>query len=252
VFDHHVHTTYSDGFLPEAMVEAAVEAGLDGVGLADHCTVSERASARRYRRRLGFNLDVTHERRRATIADLREEFEIEIADAVEMDYHPDDEAAIREFLDATAFDYALGSVHEVDGTNVHRDHFAGLSAPDRRAAVETYFDRLVALVDSGLFDVVAHVDVFERNPALRGLATTADYERVADALAGREVVVEVNAGRVDQEYGRLHPAPAFRAVLADAGVTFVPSTDAHGPAELTARVPELRAAVDGDADRRTA
>jgi histidinol-phosphatase (PHP family) len=246
VHDHHVHTTYSDGHLPAAMVEAAVAAGLDGVGLADHCTVSDRQSRRRYRRRMGFNLDATRERRRAAIEALRVDYgdEIEIHDAVEVDYHPADEAAIRAFLDDAEFDYALGSVHEIDGVNVHRDHFGTLDRAERRAAVETYVDGLVALVESDLFDVVAHADVFERNPALRGHATTADYERVADAVAGRDVAVELNAGRVDREYGDLHPAPAFRAVLADAGATFVPGTDAHDPAELRARVPVLRDALD--------
>jgi histidinol-phosphatase (PHP family) len=244
VYDWHVHTSYSDGARLPSMVAAAAEAGLDGVGLTDHCTVTDRASRRADRDRRGFNLDATHERRRAAIERRRETASIAVFDGVEMDYHPADEAAIREFLDGADFDYAIGSVHEVDGHNVHGEAFADRSERERRAAVETYVDHLVALVESELFDVVGHADVFERNPALRGHAEPADYERIADAVAEHRPLVELNAGRIDREYGRFHPAEPLRAVLAREGVGFVPSTDAHSPADLRARVPALREAFE--------
>jgi len=60
MYDYHVHTTYSDGSFLEEMVDAAAAAGLDGVGIADHCNVSGDERARRYKRALGFNLDVTY------------------------------------------------------------------------------------------------------------------------------------------------------------------------------------------------
>jgi len=46
VRDYHVHSNYSDGRFLFQMVRAADEAGLDGVGFADHCTVTEREDRR--------------------------------------------------------------------------------------------------------------------------------------------------------------------------------------------------------------
>lgn len=240
MYDYHVHSNYSDGAFLAGMVGAAADAGLDGVGVTDHCNVSERPHCRRYRRRFGFNLDLTCERRRAAIADLADEHGLAVFDAVEMDYHPADEAAIREFLAEVGFDYAVGSVHELRETNVHGEYFAGLSERAQRSAVDEYFERVVALVESGLFDVLAHADIVERNPALRGYATEDHYHAVAAALADADVVPEVNAGRVDREYGQFHPGDSFLSVLADYGVGVTAGSDAHDPDELRERVPKLR------------
>lgn len=244
VYDYHVHSTYSDGEFLEGMVRAAADAGLDGVGFADHCNVSERPRLRRYKRRFGFNLDLTHERRREAIAELRGEYDLRIFDAVEVDYHPDDEDAIRTFLDATDFDYAVGSVHEVRERNVHDPALAERSADERAAAVDEYFDRLVALIESELFDVAAHVDVVERNDGLRGLATRDHYERVAAALADAETLPELNAGRIDRAYGEFHPNPEFLSVLAERDVAVTVGSDAHAPEELRERIPLLSDRLD--------
>ena len=237
--DYHVHSNYSDGVFMGRMVRAAADAGLDGVGFADHCNVSEREHLRRYKRRFGFNLDVTYERRRAAIEEYAAEHELRVFDAVEVDYHPADEERIRSFLAEADFEYAVGSVHEIDEANVHWDYFADLSEDEQRGAVDEYFDHLVALVESELFDIVAHPDIIERNPALRGYATEDHYRAVAAALADASAVPEINAGRIDREYGQFHPKPTFLSVLAEYDVPVTLGTDAHSPAELHERVPRL-------------
>ena len=243
MYDYHVHSNYSDGEFMGRMVRAAVDAGLDGVGFADHCNVSERDHPQRYRRRFGFNLDVTYERRHDAIREYAAEHDLRVFDAVEMDYHPDDESEIRSFLDEAGFEYAVGSVHEVQGANVHWDYFADLEESGQRAAVEEYFQHLVALVESDLFDIVAHPDIVERNPALRGYATEAHYRAVAEALADSGTVPEINAGRIDREYGEFHPNPEFLDVLGEYDVPVTLGSDAHSPEALRGRVPLLRERV---------
>ncbi|MEF8850799.1 MAG: PHP domain-containing protein [Haloarculaceae archaeon] len=240
MYDYHVHSNYSDGEFMGRMVRAAADAGLDGVGFADHCNVSEREHPRRYRNRFGFNLDVTYERRRAGIREYAADHDLRVFDAVEMDYHPADEDEISAFLAEADFEYAVGSVHEIREANVHWDYFADLDERERRGAVEEYFEHLVALVESGLFDIVAHPDIVERNPALRGYATEDHYRAVAEALADSATVPEINAGRVDREYGEFHPNPAFLAVLAEYDVRVTLGSDAHSPGALHERVPRLR------------
>ncbi|PSQ30750.1 histidinol-phosphatase [Halobacteriales archaeon SW_6_65_46] len=238
--DYHTHTTYSDGSFLSWMVSAAERAGLDAIGITDHCTISAREGPRRQRANMGFNLDVTYERRRSAIEAMRERRDIEIHDGVEMDFHPDDSGEIVAFLDEVGFDYAIGSVHELDGTNVHsEDHFAEQSAAARRSHVATYFDRLVTLVESELFDVAAHIDLVERNSALRGLATDEQYRQVAEAFADSRTVPELNAGRVRSEYGEVHPTPQFMERLLEEGVEFVCGTDSHEPKEIEPRKAEL-------------
>lgn len=242
--DYHAHSTYSDGEFLLSMADAAADAGLEGVGYADHCNVAEREGAQRAKKAMGFNLDITYERRREAIEWLRDRGDVRIFDAVEMDYDTRDEAAIERFLAEADFDYVVGSVHVLDGTNVHAvSHFEDKAESERRDLIESYYDDVVALVESGLFDVVAHVDLVERNVALRGLADEADYDRVARALAGADTVPEVNAGRALDEYGEFHPSPEFLTALEEYDVGVTLGTDAHTPDELRARVPELEAFV---------
>lgn len=244
--DHHVHSTYSDGDLLRRMLDAAEAVGLDGVGIADHCNVSTRPEMVETRNRLGFNLDQTHERRRAAIEAFRAERDVAVYDAVEVDYHPADEAEIGAFLDDAGFDYALGSVHHLEGVNIHvTEHFADRPHAERMALVDEYFDRLVALADSELFDVAAHPDLVERCPPLRGLATREHYERAAAAFAGSRTAPELNAGRALRSYGTVHPASAFREALVERDVPVVVGTDAHRPREVRRRTRYLRGFLEG-------
>jgi histidinol-phosphatase (PHP family) len=179
------------------------------------------------------------------MARLRDGFDGRIFDAVELDYHPDDEDRIETFLAEAGFDYTIGSVHfagEYDYTSASQ--YADASDAERRAAVERYYDALVAAVESALFDVLGHLDVPERVPELRGLSTRADYERVAAALADSPTVPEINAGRVHRSLGRVHPNPEMLDCFRERGVGFVPGTDSHAPAELDERVPALRALLE--------
>ena len=245
--DYHVHSNYSDGAFLQWMVDAAAEAGLDGVGIADHCNVAPDPDARRHRLAFGFNLDLTYERRREAIEAVRADpaLEIDVYDAVEMDYNPDHEGPIAEFLAEAEFDYAIGSVHELDSANVHtRPHFADKPADERRALVDRYFEKLVALIDSELFAIAAHPDLIERNPHLRGFATADHYAAVVEAFRSSRTLPEINAGRLLDDYGEFHPAPAFLDRLVDVGLRVSVGTDSHDPAVIAPRIDEIEAELD--------
>jgi histidinol-phosphatase (PHP family) len=235
--DYHTHTTYSDGSFLWSMVGAAADADLEGIGITDHCNVSGDDDHRRRKKVMGFNLDSTYERRREGIDAVRDRFDIDIYDAVEMDYEPEDEAAIRDFLDAADFDYAIGSVHYLDGVNVHfGSHYADMPRAERRELVDRYFEKLVALVDSELFEVAAHPDLFERTAEFRGLASDDHYHEVAEAFRSSRTVPELNAGRALDDYGEFHPAPRFVEVLLEHDVAFTVGTDSHEPQAIGPRV----------------
>jgi len=242
--DYHTHSTYSDGRFLWAMCEAAEAAGLDAIGFADHCNVSSREAQMRAKKALGFNLDVTYERRRDAIQAMRDRFGVAVYDAVEMDFDSRDVGAIRSFLETAEFDYAVGSVHHLEGVNVHiRPYFAQQSEEKRRALVDRFYEKVVALVESELFEVAAHLDLVERNPALRGFSTEDHYRAVAEALEASRTVPEVNAGRVHDDYGEFHPAPEFLSVLRAHDVPFVLGSDGHSPEEVRERVPALETFV---------
>ncbi|WP_435345167.1 PHP domain-containing protein [Haloarchaeobius sp. HRN-SO-5] len=242
--DFHVHSNYSDGGFLSRMVRAAADAGLDAVGFADHCNVSSRDPMQDVRAVFGFNLDRTYERRRHGIERLRERADVTVYDAVEMDYDPRDEADIRSFLGDVDFDYAIGSVHGVGEYNVQSPRqFEGLSDAELDAFVDRYFDNLVALAESELFDVAAHPDLFERTPQLRGRATVDHYRRAAEAFADSRTVPEINAGRALREEQVVHPDETFLDELLARDVAVTVGTDSHSPDEIADRASFLQSFV---------
>jgi len=244
--DIHAHTTYSDGSSLPGMVAAAERRGLAGLGLTDHCIVVDDDFGRRDR----YDLVETYERRREAIDRYRDRTAVTLYDAAEVSYVAGAERETRAFLAAADFDYTIGSVHfagPYDYTS--GGDYADASPETRRAAVDRYYDAVVAAVESGAFDVLGHLDLPERESALRGHSTRADYERVATAVAESDVVPEINAGRVHRSLGRVHPDPAMLGAFREAGVAFVLGTDSHAPTQLDDRMPVLREAVaDHDID----
>lgn len=242
MYDYHAHTNYSDGRFMFRMARAAGRAGLDGIGFTDHCTVTEREFRREERASYGFNLDATYERRRQGIESLREDVDVAIYDAVEMDYYPDDEGDIADFLAEAGFDYAIGSVHELDDANVQvPSNYVDRSDDELDRLVDEYFDHLVALIESELFDIAAHPDLIERTPPLAGRATEAQYRRVAEAFADSRTIPEINAGRALTDLDLVHPTEPFLTVLAEYGIDVTVGSDSHTPDELEARRPFLAA-----------
>lgn len=243
--DFHSHSNYSDGTVLWSMVQAAEEAGLDGVGIADHCLLPESDTLRDARAALGHTLDETYERRRRGIRVVRQEASIEVYDAVEMDYVAHQEDRIAAFLDEADFDYVIGSVHAVDDRRIqYPPNFADDTDGELDAVVDEYFEQLLAMIESGLFDIVAHPDLVERNPSLRGRASTEHYEQVADALEHARALPELNAGRALREDGSLHPTTEFFAVLREHDVTFTIGTDSHHPDEYAPRMEFLTSVLE--------
>jgi len=236
VYDYHVHSNYSDGSLLTLMIDAAERAGLDGVGFADHCSVVPVSHLEEARARYGFNMDLTHERRREGLAQYRERTDLAVYDAVELDYHPEHEGTLGAFLEDAGFDYAVGSVHFSGGHNLQNPRaFEGKTDDALDRIVDGYFDRLTSLVESELFEVAAHPDLIERTEVLSGRATREQYRRAARAFADSRTIPEVNAGRALGEDGTVHPAPAFLEALRDHDVAVTVASDAHEPDELVDR-----------------
>lgn len=235
--DVHTHTTFSDGSDLDTMIDAAEQAGLTGLGITDHCLVTDDS----FGRRAQYDLVETYTQRRDVIDAARAETDLTLYDAAEMSYVEADEARLSAFLDEADFAYTIGSVHFAGPYSyTSGSQYAQLDDDERRAAVQRYYDAIVALIESDLFDVLGHLDLPERVGYLRRYTTRDDYERVAAALADSTIVPELNAGRVNRSLGRPHPDPAMLDVFREYDVQFVLGTDSHRPHEIQERVPVLR------------
>jgi histidinol-phosphatase (PHP family) len=156
---------------------------------------------------------------------------------IEADYVAGAEDRIGELLEARDFDYVVGSVHFIGEAAVDQDRWdvweQERGDPDR--VWGRYFEQLARAARSGLYDVMAHPDLVkvwgagrpgpERDPRHY-------YETAVDAIAETGVAVEISTAGLRKPVGELYPAPALAAMLAEAGVPFVLSSDAHLPEQI--------------------
>lgn len=228
-FDLHTHTTFSDGYDWREMAEAAADLGLEGIGFTDHCPIVPDPFGRFDRYRFA----TTYRDRREVFLEEAEQLDIRVIDAAEVNFDPEANDDIAQFLDEAEFEYTIGSVHTTADTHVPAPD---LSETTPREIVDAYIDRQIELIESELFDVLGHLDLPQRTTELRGVMTAADYERIAAALSNSRTVPEINAGRLDRAMATVHPDPQHLNLFAEYDVSFVLGTDSHAPDQLRARV----------------
>ena len=231
--DFHVHTTYCDGKAkPEAMVRAAIKAGLPAIGFSGHSHTAFDES---------WCMSVAGTRSyRAEIARLKAKYggKIAVYCGVEQDLLSDASTA--------GYDYVIGSVHylSADGAYIPVDE----SAEDLRDAAEDHFggdlyalaacyyehiSRVRAVTGCG---VVGHFDLITKFNEGGALFDESDpryvaaWRAAADALLPTGAIFEINTGAIARGYRTTpYPAAPILEYLASKGARFLFSGDAHAP-----------------------
>ena len=228
----HAHTRYDDGHgTPRAMVEAALAAGLHGIGISAHSP-------------LPFENDWAMRREDAgaflrEMRALRAEYAGRIGVYAGLEW---DALSPRAF---EGFDYVIGSVHHlcageerhsIDWTaEILREGVARCFGGDADAAARWYFAQVGDLADVPRVDIVGHFDLLtkfcERESGLFAEESAAYCEAALGALArvcAAGKIVEINTGAISRGY-RTQPYPArfLLEALARMGGRITLSADAH-------------------------
>ena len=234
--DFHVHTTFCDGKArPEAMVRAALKAGLPAIGFSGHShTAFDESWCMSVAGTAAY---------RAEIARLKAKYggKIAVYCGVEQDLLSDAPTA--------GYDYVIGSVHYLaaDGACIPVDE----SAEDLRAAAAAHFGGdLYALIEAYYAHVarvhavtgcgvVGHFDLItkfneggvlfdERHPRY-----VAAWQAAAEALLPTGALFEINTGAIARHWRTApYPSAAILDYLASNGARFLLSGDAHAPGGL--------------------
>ena len=234
--DYHVHHERC-GHAMEPMaayVRAALARGLGEMGFSDHLWQYWLPPERRDPE-LGMREEQLAEYVAEARALRRAHPEIRLRLALEVDYIPAQERALEPLLARHAWDYLLGSVHFLGewGFDQERqlDEYA---RRDVDAVYLEFFDLVGQAAESGLFDVMTHVDLpkkFGHRP--RGDLGPAQ-RRLAERLARAGVAIEVNTSGLRKPVGEIYPSLGLLTLLCEAGVPATLSSDAHRPEDVGA------------------
>ncbi len=137
-------------------------------------------------------------------------------------------------IDGLPLDLVLGSVHMLpDGFVDHPDHMELWEAFPVDEVYARYFAAVRDAVNSGLYDVMTHLDlpkVFGRRASQAVLAR--EYADTAEAIAAAGCAAEISTAGLRKPVGELYPAPLLLAELKRRDVPITLASDAHVPDDV--------------------
>jgi histidinol-phosphatase (PHP family) len=248
MFDYHVHPNYSidaegsiDEFCEEALKkglrEIAFTTHLDTDIETDDCFVNVKGKAVSTRSSVWLE---DYEQSVKSADDRYKERGLRVRLGVEVDYIHEIESSLPDNFHSTEFDIILGSMHLVD-------HIA-ISAGERaekafkKYSIEEignkYYSLLQEAVESNLFDVMAHIDLYRRfGQKFYGKRICEIWkphiESFAQAMNRYHVGFEINTSPLRRGQGEPLPEPEIVRELGSRGVHIVTvGSDAHTPQNI--------------------
>ncbi|MCQ6266069.1 histidinol-phosphatase [Fictibacillus sp. WQ 8-8] len=163
--------------------------------------------------------------------------DLDVKMSIEMDYTPGRHKEMESFISSYDFDYVIGSVHWVGDFGIDLAEYR--KEWERRDLYEVYrqyYDQVVTLADSNLFDIIGHIDlvkIFNYIPNDEEFILE-QYERATDALKNSKTCVEISTAGLRKPVQRLYPEPVLLKMCRSKGIPIVFSSDAHEPSHVGA------------------
>ena len=230
--DYHIHTVlckHAEGLASEYRA-AAARCGMRSMAFTDHVPTP-----------VGYDpanrMDLDQfPLYRDMVLQFRNAGEPHVLLGVEADYHPGCETYLRDWLPRQEFDLVLGSVHYIRewgfDNPAERDRW---DTADLRRAWQDYCDLLAAMAQTGLFDIVGHLDLPKKfghrlpDKDLRELA-----QPLLDSIARADMTIEINTAGLRKPVGEMYPSPLLLALAHERGIPICFGSDAHRPHEVGA------------------
>ncbi|CAD2074740.1 PHP domain-containing protein [Phocicoccus pinnipedialis] len=159
---------------------------------------------------------------------------IELRVGIEVDYFDDADEMLRNILEPYEFDYVVGAVHFNNGLMISNPKLLPTFEKFKIEHIyDAHYQTTERAIESGLFDIMAHIDHIKILGKVDELHLLYMYEEIAKALKTHDVVCELNAGmRYHTKLKEVSPSKKFVQTIAKRGVSFTTSSDGHFPNDL--------------------
>lgn len=252
MFDYHVHPDYSidaEGSIEEHC-EAALLRGLKEIAFTTHLDTDTETddchvmvNGRKMDTLSGEWLEDYEQSIRAA-GDKYEEMGLKVLLGVEVDYISGIEEILPQQFYDTEFDIVLGSAHLVNHIAISDADRAPLAFKKytKKELGEKYYLLLIEAVNTGLFDIIAHLDLYRRFGQLYYGEGIQDIWKpylgdLTKAMKKHKVGFEVNTSPLRRGQDEPLPTKSILNALREAGMTTVTiGSDAHSPTEVGAGI----------------
>lgn len=252
--NYHSHCTFCDG--PASMedfVKEAIRQGFTSYGISSHAPLPFPTRWTMEREDVP---DYLHE-----ICRLKQQYagEIEIYAGMEIDYLDAGSNPGIEYFRQLPLDYRIGSVHLLESLE---DGLIDIDTPVGRfktilplyfgnnleKMVRKYFAKLMAMVETGGFDILGHADKMSYNASCcdPSLLESDWYNRLIQdyfsLVASKGIMMEINTKAYDST-GVFFPNVKYFPLLRDLHIPVLVNSDAHFPARINSGRAEALAAL---------
>ena len=229
--DYHMHTPlcrHARGE-PTELAAHAILLGLDEIGFSDHNPMPS-DDFDDWRMRAS---DLEAYVQKVELA--RQQYpQLTIKLALEVDYIPGYEDWVRDLSSRYPWDYLIGSVHYVsEGWAIDSpQQISRWKNRDPKEVWTIYFERLTMAAQSGLFDILGHVDLCKKFGFYPQQDCRALYESFLQAAKRVDVAIELNTAGLRKECREIYPSAQLLRLAAQTGVPITFGSDAHAPEEV--------------------
>lgn len=163
--------------------------------------------------------------------------EIDVKMSIEMDYTPGKHEEMERFIKSYDFDYVIGSIHWIGDFGIDlAEYRKEWDKRDLKDVYRNYFDQVVTLAQSDLFDIIGHIDlvkIFNYVPEDESFLLE-QYDRATTALAQSKTCVEISTAGLRKPTQTLYPDKRLLQMCLDKKIPIVLSSDAHVPEHVGA------------------
>jgi len=229
--DHHMHTPlcgHAKGE-PSEYAKQAIGVGLEEIGFSDHAPlVSHEAPG------ITMNINQLPEYYKM-IENVQGTYQSEliIKMGIEADFIPGYEDKTKEILDDYPYDYVIGSVHFINQWGFDNpEEREGWDQKDVITVYREYFDLLRRSAQTGLFNIMGHVDLVKKFGHRPSEDIRDEVENTARVFKECGVAVEINTSGLRKPVKEMYPAQWMMEVYQKAGVPLTFGSDAHDPNDV--------------------
>jgi histidinol-phosphatase (PHP family) len=228
--DYHMHTALCGHAVgePEAYVEHAMKMGLSEIGFSDHAPLVSHEDTRYTMKRSELPL---YHQMIERVQKKYKNFRIKLA--LEADYIQGFESETKKILEAYPYDYVIGSVHFIDNWAFDSpDEKIKWKDKDIDRVYRDYYQLLRKSAESGLFDIMGHVDLVKKFGHRATADMTEEVVKTAKVFKASGVTVEINSSGLRKPVGEIYPSLSVLKIYRAAGVPITFSSDSHEPTDV--------------------
>jgi len=248
-FSLHTHTIGFDGKnTVEEMVRAAQSVGFEKLGISNHFIVhSQIKNTKMYTYALkGAYYNIYNSSFDEAIEKFKPHYEeidevsqktgFKIFKGMEVDFFAYDgwREGFEKACEILKPDYLIGSAHFIccHNTLYNTHDVKNASKEEQNLLLHKYYQNVRAAAQSGMFNFLAHLDLFKKTGLGRESLFEADERQTVEAISKAGAKVEINTSGFKLPYDEPYPSKRILNLLAEYEVPVILSDDAHNVERL--------------------